>query len=232
MPRLHVEARLHAGAEVPLDAGQTAYLARVMRRKAGDSLLLFNGRDGEWRARILALGRGEGRASALERTRPQAASRDLWLAFAPAKRGAAELTVRQATELGVARILPVRAERSVVDRLNPDRLRRIAVEAAEQCGRLDLPEIAPLAPLADLLAAWPETRLLAVCDPGAPDMAAGARPGGVLLGPEGGLAPAELDALGKTGFVRRVALGPRILRAETAAVAALAMHEALWGGTE
>ena len=141
----------------------------------------------------------------------------------------ADLAVRQAVELGAARILPVITERSVVDRLNRERLGRIAVEAAEQCGRLDVPEVAPLAPLRDLLGEWPAERPLAACHPGGGKMQAGPPPGGLLLGPEGGFAAAELDALAETGFVRLVDLGPRILRAETAVVAALSMRQAIWG---
>ena len=229
MLRLFVDAGLHGGASVPLDGGQAAWLARVMRRRAGDRVALFNGRDGEWEAEIEVLQRGSGQAAARRRLRRQAASPDIWLAFAPAKRGMADLAVRQATELGAARILPVTAERSAVDRLNPDRLGRIAIEAAEQCGRLDVPEIAPLAPLRELLAAWPEARPLAACHPGGGAMQAGPPPGGLLLGPEGGFAAAELDAFAETGFVRLVDLGPRILRAETAVVAALSMRHAIWG---
>ena len=227
--RLFVDAALHKGAPVPLDGGQAAWLGRVMRRREGERLVIFNGRDGEWEAEVAALERGSGRAAVLLRLRPQRASPDIWLAFAPAKRGTADLAVRQATELGAARILPVAAERSVVDRLNPERLRRIAIEAAEQCGRLDVPEIAPLTPLRDLLAAWPAERPLAACHPGGGTMQAGPAPGGLLLGPEGGFAAGELDAFAETGFVRLVDLGPRILRAETAVVAALSMRQAIWG---
>ena len=229
MLRLFVDSALHEGAPVPLDGRQAAWLGRVMRRGVGDRLALFNGRDGEWEAEIALLERGSGRAAVLRCLRPQAASPDIWLAFAPAKRGTADLAVRQATELGAARILPVIAERSVVDRLNPERLRRIAVEAAEQCERLDVPEIAPLAPLRDLLAEWPSSRPLAACHPGGAAMQAGPAPGGLLLGPEGGFAAGELDAFAETGFVRLVSLGPRILRAETAVVAALSMRQAIWG---
>ena len=229
MLRLFVDVALREGASVVLDGGQAGWLGRVMRRRVGDRLALFNGRDGEWEAEIAALERGSGRAAVQQRLHPQTASPDIWLAFAPAKRGAADLAVRQATELGAARILPVIAERSVVDRLNPARLGRIAVEAAEQCGRLDVPEIAPLASLPSLLAAWPATRPLAVCHPGGGPMQAGPSPGGLLLGPEGGFAAGELDALAETGFVRLVNLGPRILRAETAVVAALSIRQAIWG---
>ena len=228
MLRLFVDAGLHEGATVPLDGEQIGWLARVMRRSVGGRLALFNGRDGEWEAEIALLERGSGRAAVLGRLRPQAASPDIWLAFAPAKRGTLDLAVRQATELGAARILPVIAERSVVDRLNPARLRRIAIEAAEQCGRLDVPEIAPLAPLRELLAEWPSSRPLAACHPGGAAMQAGPAPGGLLLGPEGGFAAGELDAFAETGFVRLVSLGPRILRAETAVVAALSMRQAMW----
>ncbi len=229
MLRLFVDAELCDSASVPLDSGQAAWLGRVMRRRVGGRLALFNGRDGEWEAEIAALERGSGQLAALRRLRPQRASPDIWLAFAPAKRGAADLAVRQATELGASRILPVVSERSVVDRLNPGRLRRIAVEAAEQCGRLDVPEIAPLPPLPDLLAGWPAERPLAACHPGGGPMQAGPAPGGLLLGPEGGFAAGELDAFAETGFVRLVDLGPRILRAETAVVAALSMRQAIWG---
>ncbi len=229
MLRLFVDAELREEASVPLDGGQVAWLGRVMRRGTGERLALFNGRDGEWEAEIAALKRGSGRAAVLWRLRPQAASPDIWLAFAPVKRGMADLAVRQAVELGAARVLPVITERSVVDRLNPERLHRIAIEAAEQCGRLDVPDVAPLAPLRDLLAGWPAERPLAACHPGGGAMQAGPPPGGLLLGPEGGFAAAELDAFAETGFVRLVDLGPRILRAETAVVAALSMRHAIWG---
>lgn len=229
MLRLFVDAGLREGVSVSLDDGQAAWLGRVMRRRAGGRFAVFNGRDGEWEAEIAALERGSGRAAVLRRLRPQAPSPDIWLAFAPAKRGMADLAVRQATELGASRILPVTAEYSVVDRLNMTRLRRIAIEAAEQCGRLDVPEIAPLASLRDLLAVWPAERPLSACHPGGGPMQAGPAPGGLLLGPEGGFAAAELDALAETGFVRLVDLGPRILRAETAVVAALSMRHAIWG---
>lgn len=229
MLRLFVDAELRGGASVALDGDQAAWLGRVMRRRVGGRFAVFNGRDGEWEAEIAALERGSGQATMLRRLRPQCASPDIWLAFAPAKRGNADLAVRQATELGAARILPVIAERSVVDRLNRARLRRISVEAAEQCGRLDVPEVAPLAPLRDLLAAWPAERPLIACHPGGGPMQAGPPPGGFLLGPEGGFAAAELDAFAETGFVRLVDLGPRILRAETAVVAALSMRHAIWG---
>ncbi len=229
MLRLFVDAALREGTPVSLNGEQAAWLGRVMRRRVGDRLALFNGRDGEWEAEITAMERSSAQAAVLRRLRVQSASPDIWLAFAPAKRGMADLAVRQATELGAARILPVIAERSVVDRLNPRRLDRIVVEAAEQCGRLDVPEIAPLAPLQDLLAEWPAGRPLAACHQGGGAMQAGPPPGGLLLGPEGGFAAAELDALAETGFVRLVDLGPRILRAETAVVAALSMRQAIWG---
>ncbi|MCY3755848.1 MAG: 16S rRNA (uracil(1498)-N(3))-methyltransferase [Alphaproteobacteria bacterium] len=229
MLRLFVDAALREGASVSLDGDQATWLGRVMRRRVGERFAIFNGRDGEWEAEIAVLERGSGQASVLRRLRPQAASPDVWLAFAPAKRGMADLAVRQTVELGAARILPVTTERSVVDRLNRERLRRIAIEAAEQCGRLEVPEIAPLAPLRDLLAEWPAGRALAACHPGGGALQAGPAPGGLLLGPEGGFAAAELDAFAETGFVRLVDLGPRILRAETAVVAALSMRHAIWG---
>ncbi len=227
--RLFVEAALYEGASVVLDGAQAAWLGRVMRRHTGDRIALFNGRDGEWEAEIMRLERGSGQAAALGRRRIQTAPPDIWLAFAPAKRGMADLAVRQATELGAARILPVITARSVVDRLNRQRLRRIAVEAAEQCGRLDVPDVISPAPLQTLLTEWPTKRPLAICHPGGGAMQAGPPPGGLLLGPEGGFAAAELDAFAETRFVRLVDLGPRILRAETAVVAALSMRQAIWG---
>jgi 16S rRNA (uracil1498-N3)-methyltransferase len=234
--RLHVGDALAAGRAVTLDRAQAHYLRNVMRAKAGDALLLFNGRDGEWSATVDALGKAGGEVRAEAQTRPQRPSADLWLLFAPLKAGRIEFLVEKATELGVAALAPVLTERTVVRRVNARRLRAHAVEAAEQSGRLDVPELREARPLMAALAAWPEDRPLFLCDEtgrGVPIARAlpdrRNRPGAVLIGPEGGFAPAELDALAKLAFVTRVGLGPRILSAETAALAALASWQALAG---
>ncbi|HVO16854.1 MAG TPA: 16S rRNA (uracil(1498)-N(3))-methyltransferase [Alphaproteobacteria bacterium] len=234
--RLYVGDALAAGRTVTLDRAQAHYLRNVMRAKAGDALLLFNGRDGEWRASVGALGKTGGEAQLEARTQPQRASADLWLLFAPLKSGRIEFLVEKATELGVAVLAPVLTERTVVRRVNAERLRAHAVEAAEQSGRLDVPELRAARPLFHALEGWPEERPLFLCDEtgrGVPVARAVPdrrnRPGAVLIGPEGGFAPAELDALEKLAFVSRVGLGPRILRAETAALAALACWQALAG---
>lgn len=234
--RLYVGDTLAVGAAVTLGRAQAHYLRNVMRAKAGDALLLFNGRDGEWRAMVGELGKAGGTATAVEETRPQLASPDLWLLFAPIKSGRIEFLVEKATELGVSLLAPVLTERTVVRRVNVERLQAHAIEAAEQSGRLDVPELRPAQALESALADWPAGRPLFVCDESGRGVPIGRalpdrrkRPGAVLIGPEGGFAPGELDALAKLAFVSRVGLGPRILRAETAALAALACWQALAG---
>ena len=226
MLRLWVEAGLGAGQPVPASEKQAHYLAHVMRRIEGDEVILFNGRDGEWRARITELGRRSAVLTPQAQTCAPAPGPDLWLAFAPLKRDATDLVVRQATELGVSALLPVLTERTNTARINQDRLIAIAIEAAEQCERLSLPDIRPPVSLAALLAAWPEGRLLAAAieraGPAAPPTNAGA----LLIGPEGGFAPAEIDALRRTRFVAPICLGELVLRAETAAAAGLALLQA------
>ena len=224
--RLFVEAPLHAGGVVPGSAGQAHYLAAVMRRAVGDRVALFNGAEGEWTARIAALARGAVRFEVLAPTRPQEAEPDLWLCFALLKREATDLVVEKATELGVSRLRPVLTERTQAARVNLDRLRAIAAEAAEQCERLSVPAIDPPLPLAELLAAWPPARPLAVAMErgAAPPLRPGA--GALLVGPEGGFSGRELDVLRRQPFVALVTIGPRILRAETAAIAGLALMQA------
>ena len=231
MPRLFVRDRLDEGIPVRLAPEQARYLTRVMRQAPGDGIRLFNGRDGEWRGEILETGSGGCTVGVREHLRAQAGSPDLHLVFAPAKGGRVESAVRQATELGVSHIRPVTVERSVVRQVNRARLERIAVEAAEQCERLDLPRMDAIRPFPDLLADWPADRVLTVFDPeGEPP-----RPGtdlgrGVATGPEGGFAPRELDALHELGFVRIIRIGPRLLRTDTAVVAALSVWQTLSGG--
>lgn len=237
--RLHVAAALAAGAAVELGEAPAHYLRAVLRLGPGDAVALFNGRDGEWRAAVESLGKRGAQLRCLAETRPQRAGPDLWLLFAPLKRARIDLLVEKATELGVARLQPVITRRTVAARINRERLLAHAVEAAEQCERLTVPDLAEPLPLARCLAAWPAGRRLLVAaesGPAAPIAAALAAAAAappqdwaVLVGPEGGFAPGELDDLHKLPFVSAVGLGPRILRAETAALAALACWQAVLG---
>lgn len=242
--RLHVAADLAAGAEVPLDPAQAHYLRNVMRRGPGDPLRVFNGRHGEWRATIASLGKNKGTLTAEARTRPQTEEADLWLLAAPIKRTAIDFVAAKATELGVSAIQPVFTRRTAVGRVNADRMRANVIEAAEQCERLTVPEVRAARPLADLLAQWPAERRLLFADEtrdGKPIAAAlaserdrtapGAGPGpwAILIGPEGGFAPEEMQRLRALPAVLPVSLGARLLRADTAALAALAVWQAVMG---
>jgi 16S rRNA (uracil1498-N3)-methyltransferase len=224
--RLHVAAALADGGTVAATAAQAHYLGNVMRRGPGDQVLLFNGRDGEFSARIETVRRDRASLCVEHRTRAQAAELDLWLAFSLLKRDATGLVVQKATELGVAALLPVLTERGNTHRMNADRLTAIAIEAAEQCERLSVPELRAPRPLAALLSDWPlDRRLFAAIERRpAPRIAAPTcGPRALLVGPEGGFSPVELDALRSHPFVTAASLGPRILRAETACIAGLAL---------
>jgi 16S rRNA (uracil1498-N3)-methyltransferase len=235
--RLYVEGDLAAGAEVPLDPAQAHYLRNVMRRGPGDAVRVFNGRDGEWRAVISALGKGKGAVTAETQTRPQAAEADLWLLAAPIKRTAIDFVAAKATELGVSAIQPVFTRRTAVTRVNADRLRANVIEAAEQCERLTVPEVRAARPLADVLAAWlPARRLLfadetrdgkPIAEALAAERARAREPWAILIGPEGGFAPEELTRIRALQVVLPVSLGARLLRADTAALAALAVWQAV-----
>jgi len=222
--RLFVTSPLAAGAEALLDRDAAHYLSRVMRRGPGDEIVLCNGRDGAWQARITALGPAGGRALSLDRLSRQLPEPGPWLALALLRRPAFELVVQKATELGAERLLPVRTERSLAAPPNPARLAAIAKEAAEQSERLTCPEIAPAISLSALLATWPAERTLFAAIERRPlPLPDRSSPSGLLVGPEGGFTERELDLLVRTPFVRPVSLGPRILRAETAAIAGLAL---------
>ncbi len=238
--RLFVEADLSAGGEVALDEAQVHYLRHVMRRADGDPLVLFNGRDGEWRAGFEGRGKKAAVARVTERTREQVAEPDVWLCFAPLKRARIDYVAEKATELGAAVLQPILTRHTIVERVNLERLRANAVEAAEQTERLSVPEIRPALDLAHLLASWPAGRRLLLCDEtgGGPpiaealaglDAAARAAPWAIVIGPEGGFEATELAALRRISGAMAVGLGPRILRADTAALAALACWQALVG---
>jgi 16S rRNA (uracil1498-N3)-methyltransferase len=234
--RLFVEAELAAGLRVAPDDGQAHYLLHVMRAKLGDSVLLFNGRDGEWRARIAEIGKRSCVLECVAQTAPQCEVPDIWLVFAPVKKTPADYLTQKAAELGVRRLQPVTTRRTVVARVNLERMRANAIEAAEQSGRLSVPEIAEPATLARLLATWPTDRRLLFCDehgdaPSIAELLRDASVGrwAVLTGPEGGFDPEERAMLRALPFVIPVSLGQRILRADTAALAALAIWQALCG---
>ncbi|WP_135467641.1 16S rRNA (uracil(1498)-N(3))-methyltransferase [Crenalkalicoccus roseus] len=234
IPRLYTDQPLEAGRELPASPAQAHYLGGVLRRAAGDAVLLFNGRDGEWAARIAALRRDRAVLVPERQTRPQAPEPELRLLLAALKRDAMGWAAEKATELGATLIQPVLTRRSVADRVNAARLAAIAREAAEQSERLAVPRLAEAQPLHAVLDAWDGAPLLVGAERrGAPPIAAAAQrlrpPLAWLVGPEGGFERAELDDLLRRPFVSPVALGPRILRAETAAVAGLAVLQALAG---
>jgi 16S rRNA (uracil1498-N3)-methyltransferase len=250
-PRLFVAAPLRPGAMVPLDAAQGHYLTGVLRLQPGDPVLIFNGKDGEWQARLA--GAGKRTELGVERqVRPQSPPSDLHYLFAPLKRARLDYMVQKAVEMGVSRLQPVMTRHTQAERVNLDRMHANAVEAAEQCGILAVPEIMAPAALERAIAALEPGRHLVFCDedaPGADPVAALVRdlnqggsgqaisqqgaatavPLAVLIGPEGGFDEAERAFLRQRPHTSRIALGPRILRADTAAVAALAIVQAAAG---
>ena len=236
--RLFVEQALAAGAAVGLSPERAHYLRSVLRLSAGASVQLLNGRDGEWQARLEGLGKGWASCAVERQVRGQEPEPDLWLVFAPIKRARIDFVAQKATELGVSALWPVFTRLTVVGRVNVARLRANAIEAAEQCERLSAPEVFAPVDLGELLAGWPAERRILLCDEsgaGVP-IAEALRVGGtkpppwaVMVGPEGGFAADELDRLRKLPIVNAVSLGPRVLRADTAALAALACWQALAG---
>jgi 16S rRNA (uracil1498-N3)-methyltransferase len=235
-PRLYVDADLDPGGTIPLAREQANYLVNVMRRSAGDLVLVFNGRDGEWRAHIEIAGKRQVSLVLENQARAQSGGPDLHYLFAPLKRSRLDYMVQKATELGVARLQPVLTRHTIAERVNGERMRANVIEAAEQCGVLRIPTVAAPERLDRVLAGWDAKRRLIFCDEGAPiaDPVAALRevalgPLAVLIGPEGGFAPEERDALIALPFVVRLAMGPRIMRADTAAVAALTLVNAVLG---
>ncbi|MBX9739887.1 MAG: 16S rRNA (uracil(1498)-N(3))-methyltransferase [Beijerinckiaceae bacterium] len=235
-PRLFVAAPLTAGEEISLDKDQSNYLLNVLRLADGATVLAFNGRDGEWVMRLHALSRKALALRAETLSRAQTPAGDLHYLFAPLKHARLDYMVQKAVEMGVSRISPVMTHRTQATRVNLDRMRANAIEAAEQCGVLGLPDISDVIRLDKLLAGWPKERRLIFCDEEAEvadpvkalqAMAPG--PLAVVIGPEGGFDPQERAALLRLPLVTRLSLGPRILRADTAAVAALALTQAVAG---
>jgi len=232
LPRLFVDQPLAAGASLTLEGPSANYLGNVLRQQPGDRVKLFDDRTGEWLAEIFVTGKRKVILHVSERLRPREAVPDLWLLFAPIKRGRVDWLVEKATELGVARLVPVTTRRTIVDRLNLDRLRAHAIEAAEQCERTALPELAEPAALDALLRTWPPERSLFFADEagGAPLAdAASAGPSAIFIGPEGGFTDEERSTIRALPQARPVSLGPRILRADTAALAAIALWMAAAG---
>ncbi len=234
--RLFVDADLSAGAEVAADSDQANYLLNVLRRKGGDTILLFNGRDGEWRARIAAARKRTCVLIAEEQVRAQTPLPDLHYLYAPLKHARLDYMVQKAVEMGAGRLRPVMTELTQVGRVNTRRMRANAIEAAEQCGILAIPEIDAPRKLADALAEWDGSRRLVFCDEGAPSANPAAAlqrlargPAALLIGPEGGFSEAERRDLLARPYVTALSLGPRILRADTAAVAALALVQTFIG---
>jgi len=233
-PRLFVDHPLGEGAEVVLDSAQANYLINVMRLKAGDAVRCFDDRTGEWGAEIASTGKRDARLRMVTHLGEREPVPDLWLIAAPIKRQRVDWMAEKACELGVDRFRPVLTRRSVVDKLNLERLRAHMIEAAEQCGRTALPALDEPVKLAQLLKDWPADRTLVFADEtgGVPLFeAAAARPGpaAILIGPEGGFDPAEREAIRALPQAVGISLGPRILRAETAALASVSLWMAAAG---
>ncbi|SIQ25949.1 16S rRNA (uracil1498-N3)-methyltransferase [Paracoccus thiocyanatus] len=232
--RLFIDHPLAQGQGVGLNPDQAHYLSAVMRQAPGAEILVFNGRDGEWLARIERLAKRQGALTALRQTAPQLNPPDLWLVFAPIKKARTDFIVEKAAEMGAARILPVQTDHTNAERIRQDRLQAHAVEAAEQCGGTFVPEVCDLAPLPRLLDGWDAARRILWADEAlaGPAQVLSALPPGpwaILIGPEGGWSEAERHRLSAMDCVTPVALGPRILRADTAAVASMALWQAALG---
>jgi 16S rRNA (uracil1498-N3)-methyltransferase len=232
LPRLFVRVPLSEGAHVELHAPQTNYLGNVLRLGVGDDLLVFDGQSGEWLARIAEAGKKRMTLTVERLTRESETIPDVWLAFAPVKRAATDWLVEKATELGAARLVPVITQRTIAERVKLERLETIAIEAAEQCGRTRLPEITEPVGLKQLLERRDAARRLYFADESGGEPAADAftpTPALILVGPEGGFTDDERSLIRAAPNATAISLGPRILRAETAALAALAAFMALAG---
>ncbi len=233
--RLYVEHPLGEGQSVPLTRDQAHYLFGVMRLAVGASLALFNGKDGEWLAEVVEAGKRGGALLCASQTRPLQMPPDLWLLFAPIKKARTDFIVEKAAEMGAARIIPVQTEFTNSERIRQDRLQAHAVEAAEQCGGTFVPQVGDLQKLDRMLDDWPEGRQLMFCDEA--EVGSALRlsenktgcPWAILIGPEGGFSERERKRLSSLPFTHVVSLGPRVLRADTAAVAAMTMWQQALG---
>ena len=231
LPRLFVRQPLGDGVQVELDGGQANYLGNVLRLGAGSELLVFDGLSGEWLARISEAAKKRMTLSIERKTREAESIPDVWLAFAPVKRAQTDWLIEKATELGAARLVPVMTQRTVAERVRLDRLESIAIEAAEQCGRTRVPEIAEPMKLARFIEELDPARRLYFADESGGDALTGTfreGPAAILVGPEGGFTDEERTLVRGSGAAA-ISLGPRILRAETAALAALSAYMALVG---
>jgi 16S rRNA (uracil1498-N3)-methyltransferase len=234
--RLFVDAPLGSGQDVVLDKAAAHHLFTVLRRSEGDALLLFNGRDGEWAARITSVGKREGVVRVEMQTRAQKAEPDLWLLFAPLKKNRTDFVVEKAVELGVSKLVPVFTEYTNATRLNDARLRAQVIDAASQCERISVPDVAKAQKLDTVLRVWPKDRPLIFANEHiAGEGSALERlrsvggPAAVLVGPEGGFSSGEVTKLRQMRGCVEISLGPRILRADTACVAALSLWQAISG---
>jgi len=236
LPRLFVAADLAANSRLTLGKDQSLYLAAVLRRTVGDEAVLFNGRDGAWRCRLTGDSKKAVALEMLEQLAPQTPASDLWYGFAPLKSERLDYVIQKATEMGAGIIQPVITARTQVSRLKHEKLVANAIEAAEQCEVLSVPSIAPETSFERLLAEWPAERALIFADEGAASSSPvealkplRGKPLGLLIGPEGGFAEEERSKLRALPYVTPISLGPRILRADTAAVAGLAVIQAIIG---
>jgi 16S rRNA (uracil1498-N3)-methyltransferase len=227
--RLYVERELNFGAEIILNEAHAHYLRHVMRLKVGEAVFLFNGRDGEWRCEIKIMDKKSVILQSIEQSLPQNQLADIWLLFAPIKAGRLEFLVEKATELGVTKLLPVKTNRTIIGRVNVERLQAHAIEAAEQSGRLQVPEVLPYQPLNQALHEWVRGRKLIYGDESGNSavasklLAALNPPLALLIGPEGGFAPDEFAAFKQFDFMMGLNMGQRIMRADTAAIAGLTL---------
>lgn len=232
--RLYVDQPLGQGQSLGLDRDQAHYLFGVMRLAVGALVLVFNGRDGEWLAEVATAGKRGGQLLCQSQTKPLQMPPDLWLLFAPIKKTRTDFIVEKAAEMGAARIMPVQTDFTNSERIRQDRLQAHAIEAAEQCGGTFVPQVDELQRLDRLLAGWDASRQIMFCDEALVGAAqslgrAGGDKWAILIGPEGGFSAAERARLGALPFAHPVSLGPRILRADTAAVAAMALWQAHLG---
>lgn len=233
-PRLYVAQSLFSGASIGLSVPQSHYLAQVMRRQPGDRVRLFDGTNGEWAARLVSVGRKAVIALVETQTGPQEITADLWLCAAPLKRDRFDWVAEKACELGVSRLVPVVTQRTNMGKLNLDKLRVHMTEAAEQCGRTAIPEVTEPVSLAELLRNWPAERALLFADEAGGEAiltgcARAPAPAGALIGPEGGFTDGERAAIRGVSGAIAVSLGPRILRADTAAAVAVGVWQAVMG---